>query len=278
MTSLISTLSILILIFANFCFPIPVDEEISSSTLSTIHDDLTTNKIATLRLVPDDETASLPNLKPEQLLKEHKNDEMLTSTDRISQDAARALRAFDEISNSEAMTSTIQSTTEVQQGGNVHLEHGNESGIQITVELTTINTPSLTSTSSVISPELYTTQATSLTQKYIGHLNDEIDEEEPIPHKTSPKKTKAKKAKSGEKVKIPIALYDQGALGKVSNYPKEYMMLDENNDLVVTLPPETSPTATLEHKVQQNQKPIQHPKPLEQGQKPSHIEEKESSH
>jgi len=124
----------------------------------------------------------------------------------------------------------------------------------------------------------YSTQATSLTQKYIGHLNDEIDEEEPIPHKTSPKKTKAKKARSRENVKIPIALFDQGALGRVSNYPKEYMMLDENHDFVVTLPPETSPTATLEHKVQQNQKQIQHPKPLEQGEKPSHIEEKESSH
>jgi len=148
---------------------------------------------------------------------------------------------------------------------------------EMEVELTTSYMPSFTSTSSILAPELYTS-----TKQYIGLLKDEkVHEVEEEPPKefittenetTKPKLAEIKKSKdhSEEELNAPTAVFDQEALKKVSNVPNDFMVLDENNDAVVTGVPNMLPTSTMEYKKELI--------PLKQGKQSSYSEEKKSNH
>jgi len=148
---------------------------------------------------------------------------------------------------------------------------------EMEVELTTSYMPSFTSTSSILAPELYTS-----TKQYIGLLKDEkVHEVEEEPPKefitteketTKPKLAEIKKSKdhSEEELNAPTAVFDQEALKKVSNVPNDFMVLDENNDVVVTGVSNILPTSTMEYKKELI--------PLKQGKQSSYSEEKKSDH
>jgi hypothetical protein len=110
MASFISSLLLVILILANGCFTLPVgDEQSSSSTLSSLNDDLTTEKVFNLLLVSDVEQTTLPNIEPKQPVDEHSQFEISTSTDNLlAEKAFQASTTYDQFSTSEPFTSTIQ--------------------------------------------------------------------------------------------------------------------------------------------------------------------------
>jgi len=110
MASFISSLLLVILILANGCFTLPVgDEQSSSSTWSSLNDDLTTEKVFNLSLVSDDEKTTIPNIEPKQPVDEHAEFEISTSTDNLlAEKAFQASRTYDQFSTSEPFTSTIQ--------------------------------------------------------------------------------------------------------------------------------------------------------------------------
>jgi hypothetical protein len=68
------------------------------------------------------------------------------------------------------------------------------------------------------------------------------------------------------------AVFDPQALDKVSNISNDFLILDENNDLVVIGVPNRIFKRTKTHKKEEEAKP------LNQGEESSHSEEKESHH
>jgi hypothetical protein len=126
MASFISSLLFVILILANGCFTLPVgDEQSSSSTFSSLNDDLTTEKVFNLSLVSDAEQTTVPNIEqttvsdveqttvpyiePKQPVDQHAQFEISTSTDNLlAEKAFQASSTYDQFSTSEPFTSTIQ--------------------------------------------------------------------------------------------------------------------------------------------------------------------------
>jgi hypothetical protein len=142
MASFISSLLFVILILANGCFTLPVgDEQSSSSTFSSLNDDLTTEKVFNLSLVSDVEQTTVPNIEPttlsdveqttvpnieqttvsdveqttvpyiepKQPVDQHAQFEISTSTDNLlAEKAFQASSTYDQFSTSEPFTSTIQ--------------------------------------------------------------------------------------------------------------------------------------------------------------------------
>jgi hypothetical protein len=110
------------------------------------------------------------------------------------------------------------------------------------------------------------------TKKPKINLEDESEEYEPSTKSTklqrksgvtSTKKSKINvEDKSEEKEEYPkesiapIAVFDQQALDKVSNIPNDFLILDENNDLVVTGLPNKIFTTTMAHKIEEEEKPL----------------------
>jgi len=384
MASFISSLLLVILILANGCFTLPVgDEQSSSSTFSSLNDDLTTEKVFNLSLVSDVEQTTVPNIEPKQPVDEHAQFEISTSTDNLlAEKAFQASTTYDQFSTSEPFTSTIQdsftdksvqdelllttvesitetvehalrslnndSENEVEpQAGKGQYDHSlsnkhqpNVQGGQFEsqnrennsekrhskrakqVELTTSFTPSFTSTSSAIAPELYTsesstsTPSSTSTKKYIGLLTDEEQnggEEEQQqqlrkPIRTQMRKKPQQKLTTARKSKvepeaqpeedfnespsklptpknsklqsedqpqedskepfIPIAVYQQDTLKNVVNVPNDFMILEENDGIIVTDFPSKLSQVTTENPSQ--------PKPLNQGKKSTQPEEKKS--
>jgi len=113
MASFIPALSIFILVLFNGCFtlPIVVDEQLSSSTFPSLNDDLTTEHALNLRLVPDNETSVLPDIDKKGLIDEHMGFEMSTSFyNSPVEKVGRALRTFDELTVTESITFTTESS------------------------------------------------------------------------------------------------------------------------------------------------------------------------
>jgi len=158
----------------------------------------------------------------------------------------------------------------------------------VTVESSTSFIPSFTSTSSTVPPQLFTSE--SSTKKYIGLLKDHEEPsesqetEKPIkkqPIKPEDKSEEVPKLKplgkpafssteDSNESRIPTLVNDQDALKQVSTPGNGVMVLDENNDLVVTnLPNKFSKTN------KENEQPR---KPLNQGEKSSQSEEEKSNH
>jgi len=183
---------------------------------------------------------------------------------------------------------SIESTTELAQLNRRGLANKLENDTQeMKAELTTSDMSSFTSTSSAEVSKLSTSKSTSSiptsTKKYIGLLtddNNEYDEEEKstkytkIPRKSSGRKSKVySEVKSDdEESTVPTAIFDQKALDRVPNVPNDFLMLDESNDLVVTSLSNRIFPSTTTH---ENTKEEEETQPLNQGKKPSHIEEKE---
>jgi len=142
-----------------------------------------------------------------------------------------------------------------------------------------------TSPSSSVVPKVYTpkssTSTTTSTEKYIGHLKDESEQEEEYEHEETTKSMKTQRKSSRKSLvsstrkskvyvedkpeekeedpkesPVPIAVFDQQALDKVSNIPNDFLILDENNDLVVTGLPNKIFTTTMAHKIEEEEKPL----------------------
>lgn len=263
MASFISTLSLLILVLANGYFTLPVvDRPLSSSTFSSLHDGLTTERARNLRLVKDDASTESFTSEPSTFITEESHTDKSGEIDVLS---------------------TTSHNTESETGKR-----------EIQVESTTNNMLSFSSTSSSVAPQLYTsepstsTSTSTSTKKYTGLLQDDKEIEKPIKtlrkgtlkpkesdedsKELSTKKSKFQsKDKSDEDSKespARTAVFDQDSLKKFSNVPNDVMMLDESNDLVVTGLPNKLSTTTKENTKEQ--------KPLNQGEESSHIEEKKS--
>jgi len=330
MVPFISALSLFVLILSNGCFTLPiVDEQFSSSTFSSLNDDLTTEQALSLRLVSDDETSVLPDMDKKYLSDEHMGFQMSTSVNSLlEENASRASRMFDEFSTSEPMTfTTEQSSTDKNEQDDLlfttiepitqvneferrsfNNEFLNETEVEnkqqkIQVDFTTSDTLSFTSTSSSVAPELYTSTWSSVapklytselststsTQKYIGLLKDEDENENEqvqttkymrYQRKQTPKSRVLSAKKSNIQLKdkleeedstettVPTAFFDQEALNKIANVPNDFMVLDESNDIVVTGLPSNFSTTIMNTT---NEAIL-----LNQGEEPSHSEEKES--
>jgi len=225
MASFISALSLLILVLATGCFTLPVGkEQLSSSTLSSIHDDSTTEKIAELKLVPDHETTASPNVKTGRSLFEVVNVEVPVDSRlwTLGDYEVLVARTVDEHSTSKPMTATTEKSVPSKHGSDdllsatvepsTQVNRVEPSGVNIdskkstdvetkagkremTVELTTSEMSSSTPTSSTVAPELTTIQPTTSAQKYVGHLKGDEDDNDdnekqnkPTKHTTSPRK------------------------------------------------------------------------------------------
>jgi len=149
----------------------------------------------------------------------------------------------------------------------------------IPIESTTISMLSFTSTSSAVAPQFYTSESSTTTlppqfntletstKNFTGFLKDdkEHDEETEKPIKTLKKQPTKTKFQSDEESFAPIAVLDQQASKEVSPVSNGVMILDENNDLVVTATPDKLSKINTENKKQ-----------LNQGEKSTHSEEKKS--
>jgi len=215
MASFIAALSLFILVIFNGCFTLPIaNEQISSSTISSLNDDLTTGKAINLRSVLDDEIRVLPDIDKKDSKDEHMGFEVSTSVDDLSKEKdARVLRKVNELSTSEPITSTngqssnnkrhhddlsfttvepITHVAQLKQRGFSN-EVDNENDInnnkqETEVELTTNDMLLFTSTSSAVAPELYTSESSTListsTEKHIAlpkHEPEPEPELEPKP-------------------------------------------------------------------------------------------------
>jgi hypothetical protein len=181
MFSFISALAFFILVLSNGCFTLPIlNEQISSSTYSSINDDVTTKEIVNLRLVTDNETSVLPNIDSKRSTDEHMGYEVSTSSINLSGNKfVKALRAFDEYSTSEPMIITTEESNpdkreyddlpftinelmaeadEVDRRS-VFNEFENDTQ-KIQIETTTTNNM-LSFTSTSVVPELLTTESSS---------------------------------------------------------------------------------------------------------------------
>jgi len=212
---------------------------------------------------------------------------MSTSLDNLSEEhSSRAPRTLDEFSTSEPLTTehsltdkpdhddllftTVEPTTQVNEHERrsltTKLEEETESETdkrEIQVELTTIDIPSFTSTSSAVAPQFYTSESSTSTEKYTGRIKDE--EEQPKQYtemqrrptvKSQEISTKKSKVQSEEDLNesiVPTTVFHQEALSKISNVSNDFMILDENNDVVVTDLPDKLSTTTIKKNDNQNQ-------------------------
>jgi len=190
-----------------------------------------------------------------------------------------------------------ETDTDVESTDKSELEHGKR---DVTVESSTSFIPSFTST---VPPQLYTSESSTTstlapqsstletsTKKYVGLLKDHEESSESQETKKLIKKQPIKPEDKSEEVpklkplgkptfpstedsnesRIPTLLNDEDALKQVSTPRNGVMVLDENNDLVVTnLPNKFSKTN------KENEQPR---KPLNQGEKSSQSEEEKSNH
>jgi len=158
---------------------------------------------------------------------------------------------------------------------------------EMPVEFTTSNMLLFTSTASNVAPKLYTSESSTSTEKYTGLLKyqKENKEEEEEPEEPTKLTKTIKKVSPIKPIKVeiedqstedlkgptaPTAVFDQEALKKISYVPNDFLILDENNTLVVTELPEKLSTSTLKNLKEQ--------KPLTQGEESLQPEEKEPNH
>jgi hypothetical protein len=184
---------------------------------------------------------------------------------------------------------TVEPTTQItelqRRGLTNELESETESETdkrEIQIELTTNDLLSFTSTSSAVAPELYTSEVSisTSTEKYTGLLTYQNEQEQPTKYVKTLKKTTQKSklipttnsnVQSEEDSKeptAPTAIFDQEPLNKIPHVPNDFLILDENNTLVVTDLPDKLSTSTIQNTEEQ--------KPLNQGKESLHSEEKES--
>jgi hypothetical protein len=178
MALFISGLSLFILVLFNSCFALPlVDEQLSSSTFSSMGDDLTTKKLFNLPWVSDNENSTSSNMDKKYLSSEHPEFDVTTSVHNSSEEnILQVLRKFDELFPSETTkftpkqsSTTITTTTELPELGKRVTEseeepeevtesepESNHNERDITVEFPKNNTLLSTSTSSNFVPELST--------------------------------------------------------------------------------------------------------------------------
>jgi len=186
---------------------------------------------------------------------------------------------------------TVEPTTQIteleRRGLTNELESETESETdkrEVQVELTTNDLLSFTSTSSAVAPALYTSEVSisTSTEKYTGLLTYENEQEQPTKYVKTLKKTTQKSKliptinsnvrseEDSEEPTAPIAVFDQEALNKIPYVPNDFLILDENNTLVVTDLPDKLSTSTIQNTEEQ--------KPLNQGKESLYSEEKESNH
>lgn len=299
MASFISVISLFILVLANGCLTLPVNDDQYSSTLSpSFKEELTTGQTiidvphtVDVRLVSDPETTDLPKFPSEQELKRHFLYESATTADiRVSEEKfEHATHTFNKLATSEPYYMTTESTE--HHLGVVTLENeinDHNSGIHkrdIPVELTTISMPSFTSTSSVVSPHFYTSESSNVvpqhqptlepptsTKKYTGLLVD--DKEEPKEDSEPSKVKVVETTTENEDPNAPTAVYDPNALKDVKNVPDNELSIEKSHD-VVTRQPEKFLITTME--TTKNIKDKSEQIPLNQGTQSSSSEKKESN-
>jgi hypothetical protein len=185
---------------------------------------------------------------------------------------------------------TVEPTTQItgleRRGPTNELESETEAETdkrEIEIELTTNDLFSFPSTSSAVAPALYTSEVSisTSTEKYTGLLTYENEQEQPTKYVKTLKKTTQKskliptinsnvqsEEEDSKEPTAPIAVFDQEALNKIPYVPNDFLILDENNTLVVTDLPDKLSTSTIQNTEEQ--------KPLNQGKESLHSEEKES--
>jgi hypothetical protein len=194
-------------------------------------------------------------------------------------------------SNKHQLFTTVEPTTQIteleRRGLTNELESETEAETdkrEIEIELTTNDLFSFPSTSSAVAPALYTSEVSisTSTEKYTGLLTYENEQEQPTKYVKTLKKTTQKskliptinsnvqsEEEDSKEPTAPIAVFDQEALNKIPYVPNDFLILDENNTLVVTDLPDKLSTSTIQNTEEQ--------KPLNQGKESLHSEEKESN-
>jgi len=152
---------------------------------------------------------------------------------------------------------------------------------EMQVEFTTSDMLLFTSTASNITPELYTTQSSTLTstEKYKNHEEEEEPEQTTKLTKTFkvlPKKTnsysfrRSINRRSKRTNSSNSCIWSRSIKKKLSYIPNDFMVLDENNTFVVTDIPERYSLSVTKDKNEQQ--------PLSQGKESLQLEEKESNY
>jgi hypothetical protein len=287
MTTFTSALSLLVLLLATGCFTLPIiQEKFSDSTISPFHDFTTSktneNKVVSfhMRLVPDDETSDLPELPEERSLTNDWN--IRTSTfaniPTPKDNSVRRPRTFDDLHSSEPFTFTTEHSfherdehdfifhnAELNTEATEHerrsvtiepetepeTESEGENDKRDFLELTTSYLPSFTSTSSDVAPKFYTSEPS--TQKYIGHLQNELEEVEKVKGSKKITKSEVYPEEDSKEVHFPQAQLDQKALDSTYNVPSYVMHLEHNNEVVTDIPERFLTTTILNEKEEERQ-------------------------
>lgn len=119
------------------------------------------------------------------------------------------------------------------------------------------------SSSSSVAPQIFTSQSSTSssksTEKYSDLLKDDNEHDHDQEQTTKTIKTKTKSEiqpkvqleENSKESTVPTAVFDQEALKKIVNIPNDYLILDENNDIVVTGLPSRISTSTMKNKNEQ---------------------------
>jgi len=299
MASLISVLSLLVLSIGCFALPVVQNNLIdSSSTLSSsvdsIIDHASTHEMTsfTMQLLSEKEKSQIPKL-PLKETSSNKHDSQtsnLSNNQKTLENISRASRAFNGLQTAAAFLSRREEKIDEHNTDHLSLTTPiNEKNKQNILEVTTISMPSFTSTSSSVAPELYTPQSLlTTTEKYIGHLKDETEKEDvkKDEKKISEKDQELKKlpTKSEDILEdqgiTAIAPVDPQASGQIPNVPGSNMFLEQNTNVVTNIPDISiiTTTTTIKNEEEKKQEDESKSKPLNQGEEPSHTEEKKSGH
>jgi hypothetical protein len=266
MTSLISTLSFLILVLSIGAFALPVDKTLPIVTESPLNLVTTSEHLAKLQLLTDDEANKLPNIGTKLSSDKLIGVEATTLVDK----SVKVPRKFGEDVNFEQLTTQIpeswmhkysnddlnskfESTTPSGDVVRRDITPEGQNKLEITTDKGEIKIDSKSiDTSSPIVPSVTTLEAS--TTKYIGRLEDNNGEEEEKPKK--PRKNSPKKISTAELdvTTVPTAVFDQSALDN-SNFPSDFLKIDETNDVVtdITVKVTTTPEVSFDEHAQLNE-------------------------
>lgn len=314
MTSFISAVSLLVLVLATGCFTLPIFEEhLSSSTFSSLNNDFTTSH--NMEVTSDYATTEFPHLVAERTFNGELNFQTSTSVNKVEVEEHSSLspRMFNELSTSEPREFTTQSslfdlkhkqrefedlsatTAEPEDDGNDMNKR------EFQVELTTNYMPSFTSSSSDVSPRLYTSESSTRgststsTEKYTGLLKGDTpreEEEEESKSDEDIKKTKPEsedKSEEDTKTKKPKLQTEQipkdpnmrtaqlfrDAPYNGPSYPSNVMILEKSTDVVTALPDKLTKPIKKDDEEHEHEDEHKSKKPLNQGEKSSLAEKKE---
>jgi len=304
MASFVSALSLFILVLFNGCFTLPViNEQLPSSTFSSLYHYSTTGKTVNLRLVSDDEETAAQELRTLNQLStsepitstygqsfNHKRDHddlSFTTVEPITQVTKLKQRSLIREDEDEDKTETkddkrdeYKDETETKNDKRDEDETETENDKrEMKVELTTSDMLLFTSTSSAVAPELYTSESSTSTstEKYGSPPKNEDEHEHE--HRSVFVNDPVPSVPDAPAAVVPVAPehhhYESESeqtkdIDILRKSISESELTSTGKSKIVTGLPDYMSTSTMEYKKEQ--------KPLNQGKESLHTEEKKPNH